>query len=66
MKLKKYLEQLNKKNPDKLVDVVGSKIFRIKRRTIRSWRVGDRQPLPKQAQLIERRTKKKVTLAECY
>jgi DNA-binding transcriptional regulator YdaS (Cro superfamily) len=58
MKLVKYIEEQG--------DHVAARRFRVKVRTVRSWRYGDRAPRPAKAVEIERVTRRQVTVAECY
>lgn len=45
-------------------DAKAARLFRVKPRTTKSWRLGDRHPRPKQAQIIVR--KSPVTMEGIY
>lgn len=58
MRLVEYIEQVG--------DEHAAQLFRVKRRTAMSWRLGSRSPRPWKAQEIVEKTGGAVTMAEIY
>lgn len=58
MRLSEYIEAVG--------DEPAAKLFGVKKITAYSWRKGYRLPRPKKAKEIEKITKGKVTVRDCY
>lgn len=58
MNLKAYIEKHG--------DQIAARTLAAPVRTVRSWRLGERVPKPSKAADIEKRTGRRVKIAECY